>query len=418
VTVRTWALIALAVLGIAIAVTAALLVPWHQAPAPRADQLAALRSLPAEQVARGRSFSSALRPGTYGSLLVGLAVALVLGLTPLGAHIVTAVARPFGGNWVARALVGGLVIMFIASLVTLPFSARQQAVARRFGLSTQGWSGWAVDVLKSYGVSAVIGGIALLGFYAIVHFVPRWWWAWAAAGAAAIVVLLSFIFPVLVEPVFNKFTPMPASPLRSSLIALADRDGVPVKDVLVADASRRTRAVNAYVSGFGATRRIVIYDTLLEQAPDDQVVSVVAHELGHAKDNDVLTGTAIGALGAAAAVIVVYLLGSWGWLLRRAGVDNIGDPRAIGLILAVATIAGLLSSPVMNYVSRHIEARADHHALVLTGDAESFAAMQASLSALNLSNPDPNPFEYAMFASHPSTVERIAAATAYARGAR
>jgi STE24 endopeptidase len=418
VTVRTWALIALAVLVVAIAVTAAVLVPWHEAPAPRSDQLAALRSLPADQVARGRSFTAALRPGTYGSILVGLAVAVVLGLTPLGAHIVTAVARPFGGGWVARALVGGLVILFIATLVTLPFSARQHVVQRRFGLSTQGWSGWFVDVLKSYAVSAVIGAIALLGFYTIVHFVPRWWWAWAAAGAAAIVVLLSFVFPVLVEPVFNKFTPMPESPLRTSLMQLADRDGVPVTDVLVADASRRTRAVNAYVSGFGATRRIVVYDTLLQQAPDDQVVSVVAHELGHAKDGDVVTGTLIGALGAAAAVIVVYLLGEWGWLLRRAGVESISDPRAIGLILAIATIAGLLSQPMMNYVSRHIEARADHHALVLTNDPASFGAMQRSLSALNLANPDPNPFEYTMFASHPSTVERIAAATAYARGER
>ncbi len=410
-------MLALIGLAAAIAVTAAVLVPWHEAPAPRADQVAALRSLPSEQVARGRSYVSALRPGTYGSLVTGLVVALIIGLTPLGAHLVTAVARPFGSGWVARALVGGLAVVFVSSLLTLPFAARQHVVARRFGLSTQGWGGWFGDVLKSYAVTAVIGGMALLGFYAIVHFVPRWWWAWAAVAAASAAVLLSFVFPVLVEPVFNKFTPMPGSPLRSSLIALADRDGVPVRDVLVADASRRTRAVNAYVSGFGATRRIVVYDTLLERAPDDQVESVVAHELGHAKDHDVWTGTLLGALGAAAAVIAVYLLGSWDWLLGRAGVPSIGDPRAIGLILAVAALAGLLSAPVMNCVSRHIEARADHHALVLTGDPAAFESMQASLSALNLSDPDPNPFEYALFASHPSTVERIAAARAFARSA-
>src|SRR5207248_550589 len=126
--------------------------------------------------------------------------------------------------------------------------------------------------------------------------------------------------PVLVEPVFNRFTPMPPGPLRTDLLALAARDGVPVRDVLVADASRRTRAVNAYVSGLGPIRRIVVYDTLLDQAPPAEVESVVAHELGHAKDNDVLTGTLIGALGAAAAVCGLYLLGSWTALLRRAGV--------------------------------------------------------------------------------------------------
>jgi STE24 endopeptidase len=249
----------------------------------------------------------------------------------------------------------------------------------------------------------------------VTRLAPRWWWAWAAAGTATLVVLLSFVLPVLIEPVFNKFTPMPDGPLRSQLIAMADRDGVPVTDVLVADASRRTRAVNAYVSGFGATRRIVVYDTLLEQATPDEVESVVAHELGHAKDGDVVTGTAIGAVGAAAAVVAAYLIGLWTGLLRRAGVTDIADPRAIGLLLALAAVAGLVASPAMNLVSRHIEARADTHALRLTGDPAAFERMQARLAALNLSNVDPNPVEYALFASHPSTVQRMAAAIAYAR---
>ena len=126
---------------------------------------------------------------------------------------------------------------------------------------------------------------------------------------------------------------------------MAERDGVPVRDVLVADASRRTRAVNAYVSGLGPTRRIVVYDTLLREAPPAEVVSVVAHELGHAKDRDVLTGTLIGALGAAAAVVALYLLGSWGGLLRAAGVDSIAEPRAIALLVAVVTVAGLVAAP-------------------------------------------------------------------------
>ncbi len=411
-------MVVLGVLVVAGAVTAAVLVPWHAAPAPRADQLAALRSLPPDTVARGRAFHSDLQPGTYLSMAVGLGAALLLGLTPLGAKIVELCGKPFHDNWIARALLGGLVVVFLASLVTLPFSAWRQAIMRRYGLSTQGWGGWSVDLLKGAAVSAVLGGVALLGFYAITRYAPRWWWAWGAAGAALLVVLLSFIFPVLVEPVFNKFTPMPDGPLRTSLMQLAAKDGVPVKDVLVADASRRTRAVNAYVSGFGATRRIVVYDTLLEQATPAEVESVVAHELGHAKDGDVVTGTLLGAIGAAAAVIIVYLLGSWTGLLKLAGVDSIGEPRAIALLLAIATIAGLLSSPAQALVSRRIEARADAHALALTDDPTTFEAMQARLSAVNLADPDPNRVEYWLFASHPSTVERIAAARAYARGAR
>jgi STE24 endopeptidase len=273
-------------------------------------------------------------------------------------------------------------------------------------------------MLKGYAVSAVLGALALLGFYAVARYVPRWWWAWGAAGAAALVILLSFVFPVLVEPIFNRFTPMEPGALRSNLIAMAARDGVPVRDVLVADASRRTRAVNAYVSGFGATRRIVVYDTLLERATPGEVESVVAHELGHAKDRDVITGTVLGALGTAAGVIAVYLLGSWAGLLRRAGIDSIAEPRSIALLLAVAALAGLIAAPAQSLVSRKVEARADSHALALTDDPETFEAMQARLSIVNLADPDPNRIEYLLFASHPSTVERMAAARAYARGRR
>ncbi|MDG6102433.1 M48 family metallopeptidase [Dactylosporangium aurantiacum] len=417
-TPRAWAAITLAVLLVAVVVVAALRVPWSAPPAPRADQLAALDTLPADAVAKGRAFHAALRPGTYLSLALGLLVALLLGLTPAGAWIVEQVSRPFGGHWLARALLGGLAVVFIGEVAALPLAAWRQSILRRYGLSTQDWSGWTVDMLKGYAVGAVIGAIALVGFFTITHFAPRWWWAWGAAGAALLTVLLSFVFPVLVEPVFNKFTPMAEGEQRTRLIALAERDGVPVRDVLVADASRRTRAVNAYVSGLGPTRRIVVYDTLLEKAPPEEVESVVAHELGHAKDGDVLTGTLLGAFGAAAAVCGLYLLGSWGALLRRAGVDTIGEPRAVALLVAVATVAGLLAGPAQAFVSRRVEARADRHALRLTDDPAGFEAMQGRLSLVNLGDPDPNPVEQFLFGSHPTAVQRMAEARAWARGER
>jgi STE24 endopeptidase len=354
----------------------------------------------------------------YGGLALGLLVALVLGLTPLGARLVTLVGRPFGDHWLAQAALGGLLVVFVGEVLGLPFAAWRQSVLRRYGLSTQDWGGWAVDVLKAYAIGAVLGGIVLVGFYTVTRLAPRWWWAWGAVGAAALVVLLTFVFPVLVEPVFNRFTPMPAGELRSDLVALAERDGVPVKDVLVADASRRTRALNAYVSGLGPTRRIVVYDTLLREAPPAEVTAVVAHELGHAKDNDVLTGTLIGALGAAAAVCALYLLGSWTGLLRRAGVESLGEPRSVALLMAVAAVVGLAAGPLQNIVSRRIEARADAHALALTRDPVTFEAMQGRLALVNLGDVDPNPVEYALFGSHPSTVERMAAARAWARANR
>jgi Zn-dependent protease with chaperone function len=415
---RGWALLTLAGLTVALVVTAAVFIPWHRPPAPRADQLAALRDLPADQVARGREFRAALRPGSYAALAVGLLIAVALGLTPLGSRLVELVGRPFGGHWIAQAVLGGLAVVLVADLLTLPFSAWRQTILTRYGLSTNSWSGWAVDLLKSYAVSAVIGAVALFGFYLVIRLAPRWWWALGAAGAALLVALLSFVLPVLVEPVFNKFTPMEQGPLRTELMSMAARDGVPVRDVLVADASRRTRAVNAYVSGLGPTRRVVVYDTLLHEATPAEVTAVVAHELGHAKDSDVAVGTLTGALGAAAAVVALYLLGSWGLLLRFAGVDSIAHPRAFPLVIALVTVAGLVAAPVQALVSRRVEARADAHALALTGDPVAFESMQRRLGTVNLGDPDPPRWEYLYSASHPSTVERMAAARAYAREAR
>jgi STE24 endopeptidase len=418
-TPRTWAVVALIGLSVALLGLVAYTVPWaHPATPTRAAQLAAVADLPADKVALGKRFAAALRPGSYAGLLLGLVVTLVLGLTPLGARLIAYAGRPFGGHWLAEALLGGLAIVLLGQLVVLPFAAWRHVILRRYGLSTQDWSGWGVDVLKSLLVSAVFALLVLAGFYTLTRLVPRWWWAYAAACAALLVALLSFVFPVLVEPIFNKFTPMPDSPLRTELMALAQRDGVPVKDVLVADASRRTTAVNAYVSGYGPTRRIVVYDTLLEAGSDSDVVEVVAHELGHAKQSDVVVGTVIGALGASAAVCGLYLLGSWSGLLRRAGLDgdpsDLANPRALALLIAVVTVIGLVSTPVQSLISRRIEARADEHALELTQDPVAFEKMQRRLALRNLSDVDPPAWEQWIFGDHPTTAERIAAARAYA----
>jgi STE24 endopeptidase len=415
---RWWAVLTLVVLASGLVIAGWARIPWRRLPAPRADQLAALAGLPADQVRRARAFRSRLRPANYGSMLVGLAVALALGFSPAGADLVAACARPFRDHWIARAVLGGLAVVFVGALLAVPFGAWRHVVNKQFGLSTQGWGGWAVDVLKGYALLVILGGAALLGFYAVARATPHWWWAYGAAGAAALMVLLSFVFPVLFEPIFNKFAPMPDSPLRTELLALAARDGVPVRDVLVADASRRTRAVNAYVSGFGATRRIVVYDTLLREAAPEEVASVAAHELAHARYGDVITGTLLSALSAACAVIAAYLVGSWSGLLRLAGVQSIAEPRSIALLLALASLAGVVGGPLQNLVSRRIEAHADEHALALTADPVTFEAMQKRLSMVNLGDPDPNRWEHLLFASHPSTVERIAAARAYARGQR
>ncbi|TYK47995.1 M48 family metallopeptidase [Actinomadura decatromicini] len=429
-TPRLAAAIAAAVLFAALATVLALTTPWHPlpggVPGGHARPDPALDFSPAE-IARSRSFDSALNPPAYAGLAAGLVLVLVLGLTPLGARFigwVTARTR----RWPLRVAVAAVALTTLLRVAGLPFHIWSESVLRRYGLSTQSWPSWLVDQLKSLAVTWVIYTIVLLLLYAVTRRFPRYWWTGAAAGAFLLVVLVSFIYPIAVEPVFNKFHPLPRGQLRTDLLAMAKRDGVPVEDVLVADASRRTTSLNAYVSGFGSTRRIVLYDTLLK-SPRPQIESIVGHELGHAKRDDVLWGTLVGALGVSGAVCLLYLLTTSPRLLRRAGVapepgpgprtgaraGGAADPRSIALVLALVAAGTQLGAPVQNLVSRRIEARADAHALGLTRDPSTFVSMQHALSVRNISDLSPDAMEYLLWMTHPSGPDRIAMARDWAR---
>jgi STE24 endopeptidase len=410
---RRGAVLAFCGLGIALAVTLALTTPWDPlpGPAPAADPA---RDFTATELARERAFSADVRPPGYLGLAASLLAVLVLGLTPLGARLLGYVVGP-ARRWPLGVAAAVLAVTLVSRAAALPFHGWTEIVLRRYGLSTQTWPSWTSDQLKSFGVSAVVWAVALVLLHLLVRRFPRSWWAPAAGAGFTLVVAASFGYPVLVEPLFNRFTPMPAGPLRAELLAMAEADRVPVRNVLVADASRRTTALNAYVSGFGSTRRIVVYDTLLRAAPGDEVKLIVAHELGHAKRGDVLYGTLVGGLGVATGVCGLYLLVTSPRVLRRAGIGSVADPRSVALLLALVTIGTQLAAPAQNLISRRIEARADLHSLELTRDPGTFIRMQRALSVRNISDLRPHPIEYVLWASHPTGPERIAMARAWAR---
>lgn len=401
------------VLLLVLVAAAAVSVPFEVLPGP-APVVDVERDFTAAQVAREVAFHDALRPPAYASLGLGLLVAGVLGTTRLGARVVTAVARPLGGGWVWQVLLGTLALGLLGRLVTLPLDLRSEAVLRSYGLSTQTWQSWSLDLGKGLLVASALSAAALLVVLALARRAPRTWWAWGAGAVAGLVVAGSFAYPLVVEPVFNEVRPLPAGQQRDDLLALARADGVAVEDVLVADASRRTTALNAYVSGFGSTRRIVLYDTLLERATPQEVRLVVAHELGHAAERDVLVGTVLGALGGAAAVCLVAALVTRPRVLARVGASGPGDPRVVPLVLAVVAFGTLAVAPATNLVSRRIEARADLHSLQLTGDVATFSDSQRRLSLANLSDLEPAPLAYALFATHPTGPQRLALARAWA----
>ncbi len=412
--------IALATILLMLITVLAITTPWR--PLPEAGSggavaAAPLRDFSAAQIEREDRYHRQIRPPAYASLVLGLLVAAALGLTTAGARLIELAGRPLGGGWVAQVVLGGLALLLVTRLATVPLSVWAEVVRRRYGLSTREWSGWALDWLRGLAVSGLLLALVALLLFALIRWRPGSWWVPGAVGGAALVIILSFAYPLVVEPVFNRFTPLPAGQLRTELLDMAERDGVAVDEVLVADASRRTSALNAYVSGFGSTRRIVVYDTLLSSATPAEVRLIVAHELGHARRNDVLHGTLLGALALAGGVCALFLLLSCQPLLRRAGVAEPADPRALALVLLLAAVGGQIAGPVQSLVSRRIEARADVHSLELTRDPSTFVSSHRRLALTNLSDLNPHPLVYGLFATHPTAPERIALARTWSRAA-
>jgi STE24 endopeptidase len=422
VSARRAALAAALLLGAALALVIAVRTPWSLLPAPPGGHTAPdpTGGLPAAYLGRAASFAGALRPASAVGIVLGLVVSGLFGLTRLGARLVGVLGRPVRGRWarlrwVEQVVAAVAVLVVLGRVVLLPLSVWSEVVLLRYGVSTASWGLWVRDLAVSTAFGVGTTALVVLLLVGVARRAPRTWWAWGAGVAAALVVAGSFLWPVVLEPAFNRFTPMAAGPLRSDLLALAERNGTPVDDVLVADASRRTTSLNAYVSGLGSTRRIVVYDTVLRSLPDDQIESIVAHELGHVSADDVLTGTLMGALGAVAGVAALGWILTWRPLLRRAGADGPGDPRVVPALLFVVAAATLVATPVQDLVSRQLEARADLHALDLARDPAAFTAMQQRLAQASLAQPEPPRVWHLLFGDHPTEAERVAMAQDWVR---
>ena len=222
---------------------------------------------------------------------IGLALLALVAFTSPG-HALAGVVDPLPEA--LGALVLGALLVVLSALVRLPLSIWLGLTHERaFGFSRQSGREYALDRVKGVGIGAVLTGLGMAGLVGAAVLFPASWPVVAAIGAALLVLLLSFVAPVLLEPVFNKFRPLEDAELRAAVMQLAADAGVPVREVLVADASKRTTKLNAYVSGLGATRRVVLYDTLVDSATTPEVLTVVAHELGHRRYRHVALATAL-----------------------------------------------------------------------------------------------------------------------------
>lgn len=311
-----------------------------------------------------------------------------------------------GAGWAGAAAAWTAVVVAGAALVRLPLSAFGGLVyERRWGFSKQTAGAWASDQAKGLAISLVLGAGAWTAAVALARALPGSWWLPAAAALALLVVVLSFVAPVVLEPLFNRFEPLADERLAAELRALSVDAGVPVGAVLVSDASKRTTKTNAYVSGLGATRRVVLWDTLLESAGEREVKLVIAHELGHRRERHAAKFTALFVAGGVAGVLVLrVVLGAL-------------SPRDLPLALLLLSGLELAGLPLLAAVSRRWERVADRWSLDLTHDLEAFERAHVGLARDNLSDLAPPRLAYVLLFTHPTPPERLAFGRAIMRAA-
>jgi STE24 endopeptidase len=361
----------------------------------------------APEIARSEDY----RRGARALFLGGLAAELAaLALLVWYARPISAGLRRIGCGRVRTAGLIAASAVVVVWGVGLPFAAASHVRRVDHRLSEQGWGGWLADRGLSLGVQVVLVTIGVVGAVWLAGKLGRRWWlagAPALVGIAAVVVLAQ---PLVIAPLFNRFDPLPDRELAAQVEDLAARMGVEVNDVLVADASRRTTTANAYVSGIGPTRRVVLYDTLLDgRFTEEEILSVSAHELAHVRERHLWKGLAWFALFAVPGVALLA------WITDRRG--GLADPGLVPLGLAFVFVYVLVTQPLANAVSRRYEAEADWLAVQATGDPESAVALEQRFVTTSLSDPDPPAWVTYWLGTHPPPLERIAMAEAVAAGA-
>jgi Zn-dependent protease with chaperone function len=314
-----------------------------------------------------------------------------------------ALDRPLAGG-----ALGGAGLALGMTLLSLPLSALGRRRAIAVGLITQSWRGWGVDLVKQTSIEVTLAAGAGAATTALTRRYPRGWWLPAAGGSVALGTLLGALAPVVLDPMFNDFEPLPEGELRSDVLELARAAEVEVGEVYAVDASRRTTGANAYVTGLGPTKRVVLFDTLIDRYSRDEVRVVVAHELAHVRHRDVLRGVAYAGMVAPAAALAVQRLS---WALS----PHQGTPGALpGLALAAALVAAP-TALVGNRLSRALERRADAYSLQLSGAPDAFVSFERAIALQNVADVMPPRWVSKLLATHPPTLERIGMAVAYAK---
>ncbi len=315
-------------------------------------------------------------------------------------------------TWITAGIYATLLTVALA-FVVLPLSLYSGYFHEHsFGLSTRDLAGWFGDLGKHTLLQVLLAFILFAVFYRIMQGFPTWWWLVSAGCFTVFLIFMTAVSPLVIAPLFHKFTPVEDERLREEIVELADRAGLRVENVLEMNASTRTRKLNAYFTGIGNTKRVVLYDNLVEKGSLEEVRVVLAHELGHWKRNHLWKGIGLAALGTVVVLLVIrmVLTGSFAGDL---GIRPFHHPAGVPLVMLIILGLGYLSMPIQNAISRHFERQADMDSLVLTDDPGTFIRVEEKIGKTNLNDVDPHPvIEWVLF-THPPTIDRIRMAEDY-----
>lgn len=377
----------------------------------------------AERQQKAKEYARIRRYLSLVNIAIGVAGVIILLATNLNSWLRNLLQplgwQPIAGWFPWQVLVYFLILVLGYEILTAPLSYYNGFILpHRYGLSTMKLSGWLGDLFKGLVLGLVLEGLAVELVYALLAFQPDSWWLWVAIVMLFFSVIMANLAPVLILPLFYKFSPLPEGDLTKRLLALADRAHTRVRGVFTMHMSSKTTAANAALMGLGNTRRIVIGDTMLDRYTPDEIEVVLAHELGHHVHRDLwklIVSQSILTLGG---LYMVNLVLHWA-VDTQHYYAGLADAATIPLLLALIGAYGLIIMPIGNSYSRLIEYQADEYALQSTGMVEAFRGAMKRLANQNLSDVEPSPLIEFLFHDHPSVGKRLRHADEYeVRGTR
>jgi STE24 endopeptidase len=386
--------------------------PTTPAAAPSSlDPEAATRAYLATMSAQDRARSDAYFEGGYWIILwdtlISLLVCWIFLKTGLLANTRDWAERMTRFRWL-QTLICAAVYILVQTILLLPWSLFTGYFREhQYNMSNQTMGAFLSDEAKGLLIALILGSLAITCLYAVVRKLPRTWWIWGAVLAIVFAMLTVAVAPALLEPVFNKFKPLPASSLKEQVLSMARASGIPATDVYEFDASKQTKRMSAHVSGFGGTTQISMNDNLMNRGSNEEILSVLGHEMGHY----VLHHVEKGLTQISIVIVIGFALVRWafGKMIAKKGVEwrirDIGDVAGLPLFAAILTIFSFFLTPVLNSTTRTMEAEADCFGINASRQPDGFA--QAALHLSEYRKMEPGPIEEFVFYDHPSGWNRI-----------